>query len=63
MMRFKSPTLAICALLAASMLARMKPGYGFTGGGWSRAIPSLGARPRPENSPLEGRVGAGHLSL
>ncbi len=34
MMRSKSPTLVMFALLAASMFARIKPGYGFTGGGW-----------------------------
>ncbi len=34
MMRFKSPTLVMFALFAASMFAKMKPGYGFTGGGW-----------------------------
>jgi hypothetical protein len=34
MMRFKSPTLIVLALLAASLFAKVKPGYGFWGGGW-----------------------------
>lgn len=34
MMRFKSPTLIAFALLAAALLGKIKPGYGFSGGGW-----------------------------
>jgi hypothetical protein len=34
MMRFKSPTIIAFALLAASLFAKIRPGYGFTGGGW-----------------------------
>jgi len=33
-MRFRSPSVILLALLVASLFAKMKPGYGFSGGGW-----------------------------
>jgi len=33
-MRFKSPTFIALALFAAALLGKIKPGYGFSSGGW-----------------------------